>query len=114
MSISSLPESLAAHSFRSPSDRDRGILISPKNLERIEKLKMSDLKAIRQIEEQLTRDRRRLEELAEKARELLENIPGPGTGFHAATEGVKLRSERVALQEAIRHNEQLLVMAKKQ
>ena len=72
---------------------------------------MSDAKAIHALEEQLARDRQKLEELQAHKRTLLADIPHEG--FKAATTGANLRSEIERLSDSIRHREQLLVTAKK-
>ena len=72
---------------------------------------MSDATAIHALEEQLARDRQKLEELLARKKALLANIPHEG--FQAATIGVHLHSEIKELYDSIRHHEQLLVMARK-
>ena len=72
---------------------------------------MSDATAIHALEEQLARDRQKLEELLARKKALLADIPHKG--FEAATTGAHLRSEIEELYDSIRHHEQLLVMARK-
>jgi hypothetical protein len=67
--------------------------------------------AIQAIEEQLVRDRQKLEELQEKEASLLENIPHQG--FHTATNRANLHHEMEILEDAIRKNNMLLLMARK-
>jgi hypothetical protein len=74
-------------------------------------ISMSDLTAIRAIEEELARDRKRLAELEKHETELLENIPDKG--FHTATDRVNLRSEMKVLEDSIRKKEKRLIAARK-
>jgi seryl-tRNA synthetase len=72
--------------------------------------KMSDRMAIQAIEEQLTRDRQRLEELRKKEAALLEGIGDKG--FRAATNRVNLLSEMKMLEDSVRKNENRLAKAR--
>ena len=71
---------------------------------------MSDPTTIREIEEELAQDRKRLAELEKREAELLENIPDKG--FHTATDRVNLQSEMKVLEDSIRKKEKRLAVAR--
>ena len=71
---------------------------------------MSDYKVIEELESELARDEERLREIERIEERLLADIPL--VGFRTATYELHLQSEREMLQDKMRENRQLLVVAK--
>jgi hypothetical protein len=71
---------------------------------------MSDYKVIEELESELARDEERLREIERIEERLLADIPL--LGFRTATYELHLQSEREMLQDKMRENRQLLVVAK--
>ena len=81
-------------------------------LDKKEERQVNDSAEIKRLEAQVALDRQKYHEIGREEAELLENIPSQGFGAFPAE--LKYRSEKEALEEAMRINKQMLAGLKSQ